>query len=137
MNAILTLLSSSNASLNNRSMNACIATSTNQLFKTQNISLDPSVRVPVPCPLTGVAGLTVDALLWGAAHGPVPVHKEAVSQRVTEPLHGGGHASTGRQTRLPCAAQEHALRVGEDRRLNDRGCSCCTLCHFRIFIRKI
>ena len=85
------------------------------------------VRVPIICPLTGVAGLAVDALLGGAAHGPVPVHKEAVSQWVTEPLHGGGHAATGRQTRLPCTAQEHTLRVGEDRSVDDQSCSCFTL----------
>lgn len=45
--------------------------------------------------LTSVARLAVDALFRDAANGPVPVHKEAVAERVTEPLHGWRHAAAG------------------------------------------
>lgn len=60
-------------------------------------------------PLTGVARLAVDALLGSVADGPVSVHEEAVTQRVTEPLHGWRDAATGRQAGLAGAAQEHPL----------------------------
>lgn len=58
---------------------------------------------------TCISSLAIDAFLRGAADSPVPVHKEAVTQWMTEPLHGRGHAATGRQACLPGTAQEHTL----------------------------
>lgn len=60
--------------------------------------------------LTWVSRLAVYALFRGAANGPVLVHKETMTQRVTQPLHGRRDAATGRQTGLPSAAQEHSLQ---------------------------
>lgn len=65
------------------------------------------------CVLTGIASLAVDAFLGSAANGPVPVHKEAVAQRVAQPLHGRRDAAAGRQAGLPGAAQEHTLSEGK------------------------
>lgn len=59
--------------------------------------------------LTSVSSLAVDAFFRSAANGPVPVHKEAVTQWVTKPLHSWRHTATGRQARLAGAAQEHTL----------------------------
>lgn len=59
--------------------------------------------------LTSVPSLAVDAFLRGAADSPVPVHKEAVAERVAKPLHGGGNTAAGGQAGLAGAAQEHAL----------------------------
>lgn len=59
--------------------------------------------------LTRVASLAVYAFFWDVANGPVPIHKEAVAERVTEPLHSRRHASAGRQADLAGAAQENAL----------------------------
>lgn len=64
--------------------------------------------------LTCVPCLAVDAIFGGAADGPVPVHKEAVAQRVTEPLHGRGDTATGGETRLAGTAQEHTLGMERD-----------------------
>lgn len=44
--------------------------------------------------LTSIASLTVDAIFWGAANGPISVHKEAMTKWVTEPLHSRRHTAT-------------------------------------------
>lgn len=59
--------------------------------------------------LTGIASVTVNALFGNVANGPVSVHKEAVAERVTQPLHSRWHAPAGRQAHLAGAAQENAL----------------------------
>ncbi|TNN66113.1 hypothetical protein EYF80_023591 [Liparis tanakae] len=59
--------------------------------------------------LTGVASLAVDAFFRNAANSPIPVHEEAVTEWVAQPLHRRRHTAAGRQARLAGAAQEHAL----------------------------
>lgn len=45
--------------------------------------------------LTHVSSLAIDALFRCAAYRPVSIYKEAMTQRVAEPLHGRRNTATG------------------------------------------
>lgn len=45
---------------------------------------------------TCIAGLAIDTFFWGAANCPVPIHKEAVTEWMTQPLHSWRHTTTRR-----------------------------------------
>lgn len=59
---------------------------------------------------TWVTSGAVDGLPRDALDGPIPVHEEAVTQWVAEPLHGGGHSPTVGQGHAAGTAEEGALR---------------------------
>lgn len=59
--------------------------------------------------LTCVSSLAIDAFFRDAAYRPVTVHKEAMTQRVAEPLHGRRNTATGGQTSLPSTTQKATL----------------------------
>lgn len=70
---------------------------------------------------TCVSSLAIDALFRGAAYRPVPVYKEAMPQRVAEPLHGGRNAATGGQTGLSSTTQKATLQRGTKGDMDSQG----------------
>lgn len=93
-----------------KSETGIIITSTNTNFH----KLKPGFLCIV---LTWVSCLAVDALFRGAAYGPVLIHKETMTQRVTQPLHGRRDTAAWWETSLPSAAQEHSLQRHRDRNI--------------------
>lgn len=62
--------------------------------------------------LTSVSSLAIDALFRGTAYRPVAIHKEAMTQRVAEPLHGRRNTATGGETGLSGTTQKATLQRG-------------------------